>query len=53
MALNKHLLSVRELKQEGRASPWSTAAGNLCGRWLLAMPVNDYKSTLNIDLGVT
>lgn len=61
MALNitkTPLFTMWELKQEGRASPCWTLAGNMhSGQFkfftTLCMSVKDQESTTSIDLGIT
>ena len=54
----RYLITVGELKQEGRALPCLTSTGNAHVGWLksltsLHLSTNDHKSAASIDLGAT
>lgn len=49
-----HVFTVGKLKQEGRASHFSTSAGSTCTKFFdsLHMSVNDQEGTMSVDLGL-
>ena len=54
----RYLIAVRELSQEGGASPCLTSTGNVPGGWFkyftsLHLSTNDHKRAASIDFGVT